>query len=215
MRETFLSKSEMDKTEASEIETGIADYEAEKNGEKEEIKLIYADVFFEKEGKEAVEEIYDWYQKAINRRNREPLSEERFIHHFFEQGSTENIYMFGDMDGGFLLGIMKSEVFIPTHFAPRTMRRGYELLKQLGKGDMPVVLSITDDLAQTIKKMPEWQLEEGIQIPSIFRGEDTKKNIVHNRDPKIKNLMVELLAEYLNSLQSDDDNHQIDYSNRW
>jgi len=37
--------------------------------------------------------IYSWYARAMKKRGRESLEEERFIHHFFRGGSLKNLYV--------------------------------------------------------------------------------------------------------------------------
>lgn len=125
--------------------------------------------------------IYAWYRDAMVRRDREPLDEDSFFNVFFEfpDGSVS---IFGTQDQGYLIGNMRAGVFMPSHFAPKTLRKGYELLKDLGKSNLQTLLFITDDLATTIEKMPEWRIEP-YKIPSVFRGEFVQKSIAHNRIP--------------------------------
>lgn len=100
------------------------------------------------------QDVYSWYAKAMLRRDREPLSENSFNYHFFESGSLEETVAFGENNKGYLLGFKKHKVFTPTHFAPKTIRGGYELFKALGESeDIPAVLAITEDLAETLEKM--------------------------------------------------------------
>lgn len=210
MREKFSTpENQSRENEKQEIEQGLEDYEFSLHGEKTdkldkviEDNLLQTQDFFDQEGYDVAWQIYYWYAKAIERREREPLERESFFHHFFEGGSTDQTYMFGDMEKGFLLGVLKSRVFIPTHFAPRAIRGGYELISQLGTGELPAALAITKDLAETLRKMPEWKVED-IEIPSSFRGEETKKMVAHNRHPQVRVLMVDLLSEYLGKTQEE------------
>jgi len=80
------------------------------------------------------------------------------------------------------------------------LRGGYELISQLGKSEkIPAVLAITDDLGKTLDKLPAWQkLEIDEEIVACFRGEVIKKEIYFNAHPKVKDLMVGLLIEYMN-----------------
>ena len=218
LAKAFMPKSEIKKITKSEIEEGLEEYkkpEAEDKpednraddyrdeGESEYEKnanipdgLINADEFKEK-NYEDVYQIYDWYANAISRRDRKPLEEDRFIAHFFEGGSLDAPYMFGDSEKGYLLGYSKYGVFIPTHFAPKSMRKGYELMKELGAHEkIPAVMSITDDLVETLKKMPEWRAID-LSFLSQFRDGEIEKKIVHNSHPDVHRLMYGLLAEYL------------------
>lgn len=151
---------------------------------------------FNKEGV-SMEEVYEWYVAAISRRDREPLEFGRFVSHF-EGLSFDPTFVFGDRKKGYVLGYLKYGVFVPTHFAPKTIRGGYELMKSLGEStNVPAVMSVTEDLERTLSKMPSWKTLD-IGFLAYFRKELAKKNIVHNSHPDTMNLMLGLVSEYLN-----------------
>lgn len=114
------------------MQEGLAEYfeekDAKNNSESSEEKipddLINSNDFFERYGEEMIDDIYQWYATAMQRRDREPLEKNRFISHFFKGFSTDPTYLYGDYTSGYLLGIFKNDIFIPTHFAPKTMRGG-------------------------------------------------------------------------------------------
>jgi hypothetical protein len=140
--------------------------------------------------------VWGWYAKAMQRRDRESLEEDRFINHFLET-SFDPTFAFGSKEKGFLLGYQKYGVFIPTHFAPATLRGGYDLMKNLGQSkDVPACVSITDDLAQTLSKMPSWTIHD-LSFLSSFRGENVEKKIAFNSHPSTKQLLLGLLEDYL------------------
>ncbi len=144
-----------------------------------------------------VDEVYQWYSGAISRRDREPLPEDRFHSHFFGEMSTDPTYAFGEREKGYLLGFLKYGVFTPTHFAPKTMRGGYDLVKSLGESkDVPAVMSITPDLTETVSKLPSWTKVD-LSFLSTFREELQQKDVVYNSHPDVRNLMMGLVAEYL------------------
>ena len=90
------------------------------------------------------------------RRDRVPLEYKRFIGHFFEGGSADISYLYGDEEGGYILGVLKQGVFIPTHFAPKILRGGFRLIDQLGYDyGTPTIMATTLDLMKTIIKMPQ------------------------------------------------------------
>ncbi len=150
---------------------------------------------FEREGI-TFEEIYTWYADAILRRDREPLEESRFVSHF-EGESFEPTFAYGEREKGYLLGYLKFGVFVPTHFAPKTMRGGYELVRNLGESeDIPAVMAITEDLRDTISKMPSWK-EFDMKFFAPFREYVAEKRVVYNSHPNTKNLILGLLFEYL------------------
>lgn len=165
---------------------------------------------------ELPEEIYSWYRNAIERRDREALDERRFIYHFFEGGSFDETYSFGDLEKGFLLGYIKQSVFIPTHFAPKTLRGGYELIKELGEGHRtPAVMSVTPDLTDTISKIPTWHVVD-LSFLSQFRGEALEKEFVYNSHPDTKKLLPLLVNEFIEEsnskiLQEQESDEQFEY----
>lgn len=147
------------------------------------------------------EDLYSWYSSAMERRSREPLHEDSFYNHFFEGASYDETFAYGGKEKGYLLGFDKFGVFTPTHFAPKTLRGGYDLFNSLGESkNIPAILAITEDLADTLEKISSWhKLEIDKNILSFFRGEIVKKEIFYNSHPEVKNLMMGLLLEYLNS----------------
>jgi hypothetical protein len=174
-------------------------YEGEDGGVEENIPpgLLDAENFFENNDQQHIGEVYDWYAKAMERRGRAPLERDSFEAHFFHGGSYDSTYMYGDQEVGYLLGHTRYGVFVPTHFAPKSIRKGYEMMKRLGGSlETPVVMSITRDLVETIKKMPEWNVIDTSFISS-FRGHDSEKMIVYNSHPETRQLMYGLLHDYL------------------
>ncbi|GEM_PF-1351193 len=188
----------------SEIESQINEGLLEANNEKEssekkskEFSLVDTEEIYKEV---SVNDIYSWYSSAMERRGRDPLPQEAFIRHFFENGSTDKTYAFGDKEKGFILGFNKYNVFTPTHFAPKTMRGGYDLFLSLGKSEkIPAVLAITDDLAETLRKMPCWnEVIIDKKILSQFHGEVVEKDIFYNSNPEVKQMILGLLVEYMN-----------------
>ena len=196
----WLPKKVKDSETRNEIQQALIE---RKNGEhilpKEKItenKLLKTNKLFEQDPGLA-EEIYGWYKNAIERRNREPLEETRFIKHFFGRPDVDTTLSFGNNEQGYLLGFQKHGIFIPTHFAPKTIRGGYELIKELGEGKaVPAVMSVTPDLTDTISKIPSWHVAD-MSLLSQFRNELAEKEIVYNSHPKVLNLMPALIEEYL------------------
>lgn len=200
----FAPKKNPQRREREEIEEGILEHEARKDKSNDLVskELFSSDKFLEKNGTESADSIYEWYAKAMQRRDREPLGKDSFINHFFEGGSLDNPFMFGDKEKGYLLGYSKYGVFIPTHFAPKSLRTGVELIQKLGRSkETPCVMAITEDLVETITKMPEWHSVD-MGFLAMFRSSTLKKKIVHNEHPEVRNLMLGLLEEYLKEASS-------------
>ena len=125
-------------------------------------------------------DLYRHYSDAIKRRGREPLDKQAFIGHFFEGWSGCDNSIYGNDKKGYLLGMNISGIFAPSHFAPQSMRGGYELVKELGSSDIPSLLTITPDLTQTITKFPSWQHAEGMDQTIQHNGEPHLKQLVYN-----------------------------------
>ena len=151
------------------------------------------------------EAVYYAYAKAISRRNREPLPEGRFNYHFFEGGNRGDSVAFGDEKRGYLLGVRDDElgIFTPTHFAPFSMRGGYDLLQELGESDsIPSILAITDDLERTLEKMPCWH---SVDLPTeivagFHTGELLKKRLMYNEyftTPEGQRLAMQAVAKHM------------------
>lgn len=141
--------------------------------------------------------IYDSYAKAMSRRDRAPLAPVRFRRHFFEGGSLDSTCAYGDANRGFLLGLWKHEIFIPIHFAPKTLRGGYELFRELAKSaEIPVVTAVTEDIAATLKKMDGWKTRN-ISLLSYFSSDLVKKTLVYNSCPGIWRKMGVLVKEFI------------------
>lgn len=151
------------------------------------------------------EQIYNWYQSAMSRRHREPLTRERFRGHFFDGSSLERTCAYGDTARGYVLGINSGGLFIPTHFAPKNVFTGYSILNELANHEgIPTMMAITEDLANTILKMPGWHALD-IIIPALFRGKMTEKRVVYNSHPDVIGLMIQKYAHMQQSgLQRDE-----------
>jgi len=162
--------------------------EGTQNEEKESIPESGRLIDIEKEianSLELCEAIFYAYEKAIKRRNRVPLSKDRFDQHFFEGGAAKKQMAFGDPHRGYILGVVNNDmgIFTPTHFAPFSLRSGYDLMQELGKSNMiPSIIAITEDLRATLSKMPCWHdIPQSISILQQFHtGEVFRKVIMFN-----------------------------------
>ncbi len=186
------------KFEYEDLKQELKNEQEEELSEKEEVPadLMSTEKFMELYNEEAIEKIYEWYAKAMVRReNREPLEYDSFFYHFFMEGSLEKSYMYGDLeDKGFLLGFVSNSVFVPSHFAPKGLKGGYKIFEELGEGKVPTLLFITEDLAKSLSRIKGWVIEN-FEILSHFRGEDVKKKIAHNNLPKEK--LVEIYQDLI------------------
>jgi hypothetical protein len=145
-----------------------------------------------------IENIYIWYAEAMQRRNRLALNYSDFIYHFFEMGSWESTVSYGNLEKGYVFGFYKNEIFIPTHFAPKTMKSGYELFKELAENkSLPVATAVTTDLAETLMKMKGWHRLKS-KFLSYFSSEIKEKVIVHNSAKGIRIKLISLVKEFWN-----------------
>lgn len=205
-------QAQSEKDTAKQIQEGIADFEEEKQRKEKGFEipkeLISTEDLIKREGI-TLEEIYEWYEKAISRRDREPLEIDRFVSHF-EGMSFEPTFAYGEKERGYLLGFYKYGVFIPTHFAPKTIRTGYELIDQLGEStEVPALMAVTEDLENTLSKMPSWMTID-TSFLSSFRDGMVEKKIVYNSHPDVRNLMYGLVAEYLEQAKGYENAHHDD-----
>lgn len=159
--------------------------------------LMDTEAFAKNADGQMLDEIYRWYEAAMSRRNRVPLPQENFERHFFEGGSLDFTYMYGDQEKGYLLGYRKHGIFIPTHFAPKTLRGGYNLFRELANSkEIPVVTAVTEDLAETLKKMKGWKTLN-IKLLAYLNQDLLDKTVVYNSYPKIRRKMAGLVKEFL------------------
>jgi hypothetical protein len=129
--------------------------------------------FVECYGNEAIDLIYEWYANAMIKRKgsdglpREPLHEDNFKNHFFEGGYNSHTLIYGNQEDGYLLGKSFGSFFQATHFAPKTLKGGYRLLKKLGDDKkILAILTITEDLIRTLKKLDTWYVSSDA-IPGL------------------------------------------------
>jgi len=166
-------------------------------------------------------------ERKLKSLGRTALERENFVDHFFGNAIGEDLdddpdyfdysgyydsfeeneyFMYGDMKKGFLLGPIKYGVFVPSHYAPKNIIKGYELIKNLGKEkEIPAAIAITNDLAAMIKRISEWELMD-LNFTANFRGKETKKKLAHNKHPEIEHLLTGLLDEYMEEQLNFDSN---------
>ncbi|OGG57724.1 hypothetical protein A2853_02755 [Candidatus Kaiserbacteria bacterium RIFCSPHIGHO2_01_FULL_55_17] len=185
-----------------EIKSGITEHTQNVSETAAEAEAQYAhelhttDEFARRMGEDQLGEIYSWYSSAMKRRGLEPLPEGGFMRHFFDGGSLDPTAVYGNSDCGYILGIEKSRLFVPTHLAPRTLTGAYSLLEELGAHkEIPVLMAITQDLARTVSLMPNWQVLDLGTLAS-FRSNIVKKYIAYNSHPETPKLATGLLEEY-------------------
>lgn len=119
--------------------------------------------------------IHKWYDLAMSKRRPDSsLNYDSFVSHFNWGLYQNTCFIFGNYKLGFILGNIRDGFYIPSHFAPRTMKSGVKLLKKFSEEN--VVMFITDDLSKTISKMKEYH-NTGVTINCFFRNELVTKYI--------------------------------------
>ena len=199
----WFSSSEEQRHDDLTLQEGLEEYSSQKedNAESSGIAtLISTEKLSEKV---ELSTLYQWYATAMERRGREPLEENRFNYHFFEHGSTDPTFAYGNNHDGYALGVENVGVFIHTHFALRTLRGGYELLQNLGNDqNTPSLVAVTPDLAETLGKIESWHVVDLGGFAATFRGEEVKKVIAYNSHPDIEELAEKLFVQYMNDVNN-------------
>lgn len=201
MNEPFwVPEKQISQRDRAMMSDGIQEYQEQKHEQEPGVlpaTLTATPDFIERYGHDHLDEVYWWYHDAMLRRGRDPLDRDRFLYHFFDGGSSEATYGYGEREDGYLMGVAKYGVFVPTHFAPRTLRSGYELISRLGDdGETPALMVITPDLVDTITKLPSWKFAD-LSFLSQFRDDSVTKEVVYNSHPNVERLALGLLSEYL------------------
>lgn len=100
--------------------------------------------------------IAEQYASAIVRRGREATDPEFLGNVWAECGA----YFVRD-GRNFLVLYRVGEIFIASHFAPETIRGGYNLLRKIAGAGLPICFAVPDDLAKDLSRMgwvrlPAW-----------------------------------------------------------
>ena len=82
---------------------------------------------------------------------------------------------FVEKEGNYVFGQHDNNVFLPTHFAPKSKMGGLSIMKDLKKYDN-VVMAITKDLSPLLQKAGFAALKEN--VPVSFRGGEAMKDIL-------------------------------------
>jgi TP901 family phage tail tape measure protein len=80
-----------------------------------------------------------------------------------------------EKEGNYVFGQHDNNVFLPTHFAPKSKMGGLSIMKDLKKYDN-VVMAITKDLSPLLQKAGFAALKEN--VPVSFRGGEAMKDIL-------------------------------------
>lgn len=81
----------------------------------------------------------------------------------------------GDNSG--LAGTTVNDIFIVSHFAPSSLRKGLELIKEASNSHMPIVMAVPEYLANQLEKAG---FNFMFEIPQYFNGEIVMKKVMYN-----------------------------------
>ncbi len=143
----------------------------------------YLDFFMDPDISNASRAMYDQYRNAMHRHRTYTWSG---FPAKFERGWDGILYK-----RSALLGSDTNGYFHVSHFAPKNLREGYELIKQVAGSTQPTVFTVTDDLAKQLEKAGFKQLAE---IPQIFNGEVVNKKVMINAATKKEDVLKHLQA---------------------
>lgn len=118
-------------------------------------------------------EVYYQYESAMARRRPEgALDQDSFLIHWAYR-AHEMVTKDGTVVLGNKIRLGNRTIFIPSHFAPSSLKEGARTLKQLAQ--MDVALAVTEDLADMAVRCGF--IEAG-SIPCEFRGENLLKKVL-------------------------------------
>lgn len=147
-------------------------------------------------------QIYRQYRDAMGRRRPDSVLEDYRFYYYITQRAMcfnyGNSYLFGQFSNGY---------FKVSHFAPASMREGYEMLKEISKYDN-VIFTVTSDLAPMLKKIGFYG-NDNAKIMMFFRNELVNKQI-YTTDRELLDFYVQHIInnnykEIYNMLNSDDE----------
>lgn len=123
--------------------------------------------------------IFDQYANAMNRKR-------SYLYYGLLDRLNDTPYGFREGES-FLFGYPDRKIFVPSHFAPSTLKEGVSLIKKVGNSNTPVIFSVTPDLEKMLQKTGLFtKLGEH---PNIFAGEVVNKSIMANKITSLEDLI--------------------------
>lgn len=80
-------------------------------------------------------------------------------------------------DHSLLAGQLVDDIFVVSHFAPESMRKGLNLINEASNSEMPIIMAVPEYLANQLEKAGFRFI---IEIPQIFNGETVMKKVMVN-----------------------------------
>lgn len=123
--------------------------------------------------------IFDQYANAMNRKR-------SYLYYGLLDRLNDAPYGFREGES-FLFGYPDKKIFVPSHFAPSTLKEGVSLIKKVGNSNTPVIFSVTPDLEKMLQKTGLFtKLGEH---PNTFAGEVVNKSIMANKITSLEDLI--------------------------
>lgn len=108
-----------------------------------------------------------------------------YLYYGLPQRMTETPYGFRYGEN-YIFGYPGSNLFVPSHFAPSTMKGGVELIKKIGNSKSPAVFSVTEDLSPMLEKSGFIKIGEH---PQTFGGTVSNKHMMVNKATSVEDLL--------------------------
>ena len=156
--------------------------------------LYYADYGYTRTPKEGLD-VFGNYANAMTRRR------SYLWGGLPEKAQWGGLYGLQTKDGivaGFPLNSEKG--LSVSHFAPKSLRSGVNLIKDLNNVRQPIVFSVTDDLSPQLEKLGFRKIIKNIPMP--FGGEFTNKDILVGKFTTVEDLVDTFLEQSDDSFKS-------------
>jgi len=157
-------------------------------------------------------DIHKNYSKMMSRKRPESvLPLENFVYHFENMICNGTAGVYGNPKDGYILGKMiyvdDECIFMPSHFAPTSLKNGVKLLTSIRKDiTVSVVLAITEDLKDMLSRMTGYYTLNGLETNMFFRNMFVKKYIYSNNgyilekiSHLINNFDMSVLKDFFNT----------------
>ena len=144
--------------------------------------------------------IWKQYADAMGRERPDSVLDiERFVYYI---KSYPNIMLYEDA-GSYVIGHYRNGFFKPSHFAPKNIRAGVQLINSLVKYDN-IIFAVTGDLKNMLVKMGLFTTDSLI-IPMIFRDMVVEKSIVFTNPEIMANILIKLEGGEIGSIDDFED----------
>lgn len=121
------------------------------------------------DSEEEANKVQQQYERAMGRQS-------NYIGNVKDHILNHNGVVYED-NGNYLVGTIKDNTFLISHFAPKSLRGGMEMLKGIKEGGLKVVLAVPSYQGNQLNKLG---FKSVGQIPQYFDGDIVLKNVYAN-----------------------------------